>query len=171
MSQETFKKIGDPHQIFKFARQFDQAQSLLAQIGITSNDQMLIPAMVHLALAFELYLKCLIFLDTGQPERKEHNYKKLFKKLTPNTQSKVKAIFDRLPKSPMEAAASLDEKFSEEIRNYDHSLEGVLSSSGDAFIKFRYMYEGRMGPGEGFTAIRAKYAVIEEIRNRHPEWF
>lgn len=159
----------DPHKIFLFARQFDVAQNvLLQQVGNVSNNQVVVPMLVNLAFAFELYLKCLIVLDTGR-EVRTHNYRKLFVALTPTTRDKVKEIFDHLPKSVLEVAASHDEEMRK--ANFDYSFEGVLASSQDAFEKLRYNYEGKLRVGEGFTAGRAMGAVIEEIRNRQPEWF
>lgn len=53
--------------------------------------------MVNAAFALELYLKCLIQIDTGKLPRSTHEYDKFFKLLPASTGKEIQAAFDMPP--------------------------------------------------------------------------
>jgi hypothetical protein len=159
----------EPASIFSSAKSFHQAQNVLLEEAFKRGNTwaIVVPAVVNGSFALELYFKCLIAIDQGFHERSEHNFKKLFAMFSAETSTKVREAFDAARKSPLEEMAEQSPEFAK----YDHSLEGVLDASQDAFVKLRYIFEGRFKHGEGFRASRLINALLTVIEQLKPEWF
>ncbi len=120
------------------------------------------PHIVLRAFAAEAYLKCLITLEGGKPE-KIHNLLKLFDQLQLATK---KALNKRWEKE-CEPDLKRLKKARVTVIKFDTSLRGVLNQSGDAFIDFRYVENG----GEArFSILRFPIFVRQEILARRPEF-
>jgi len=110
----------------------------------------------------ELYLKCLIMLETGDHKR-GHDLYKLFQFLNPQTQRELGHAFDeyvaRFPSFINEA----------KINKWPVKLEPLLIRGRRAFEEFRYLHEHK----DGTTLWGVKGLVIgvrERILQLHPEW-
>src|SRR5262249_11092561 len=92
----------DPANIFIVADQFRHASKIL---HLTLSGEMTIegqrvpfdvqvPMVTYSAFALELYLKCLIAMETRTKPPGIHDLDKLFKKLNSDTQVKIRRHFD-----------------------------------------------------------------------------
>lgn len=96
------------------------------------------PAMVLSAFASELYLKCLLRLETGKVPQ-THNLKALFRDLSPALRKQLEELW--------EAGMPERQKVLDEIRKLPHGeelrtdLQYALDVGADAFRELRYFYE------------------------------
>jgi hypothetical protein len=82
------KQTPDPLKIFMNAERFRIANRVLRQVKDQSTAAAVGgPALIYSALASELYLKCLICLETGRREQ-GHELHELFKKLNPKREKR-----------------------------------------------------------------------------------
>ena len=92
----------DPSNIFVVADQFRNASKVLnlALAGVVTMAAEKVPFDVQMpmatcsAFALELYLKCLIAMETGKKPPGIHELDKLFRKLHLDTQAKIRRHFD-----------------------------------------------------------------------------
>jgi hypothetical protein len=131
----------DPADIWVHADCFYQTLALLcnvdpynAQLAITVAQ----PTMVVGALTIELFLKCLICIETGSVQR-GHDLKELFDLLRPQTQSRVQREWDTLI-LPFRAPEwdTTEKQLGVTIAR---DLPSALSAGSEAFEKIRYSYE------------------------------
>jgi hypothetical protein len=149
----------DPHDIFLSAIEFEQATRILGKLPylVFVGD----PFAVLGAFAVELYLKCLLMLDTGASVR-GHNLRKLYNSLSPKMKQHVKELYDRRRKgyvawSPYHAI----------------NLDMLLDRCSDVFEVARYRYEKNNS-----KAASGSWSVIEPLRDAvkiaiweiKPEW-
>ena len=87
------KPTHDPRRIFRIAEWFNLAGNTLKE-HISEMRGVAVPSVVLGAFSLELYLKCLIAIETGKPPPTGHNLRWLFDRLSGNTQSKIKQYFD-----------------------------------------------------------------------------
>ena len=98
------------------------------------------PAMVLSAFASELYLKCLLCIETGEVPR-GHNLYELFKGLKPETRRRLEDLWDGEIRRPERM------KVIEHIRKLPGGdslrldLPYALDVGADSFIELRYFYE------------------------------
>ena len=118
------------------------------------------------AFASELYLKCLILLETGQLMKEQHNLRKLFLRLHSSTQNTIETEFDtelaKAPELSEEAKAHL------KGRTPPKTLREALAEGGDAFIKWRYIYED--DNHDFFALFPLPKILAGVIIARKPEW-
>ena len=98
------------------------------------------PAMVLSAFASELYLKCLLCIETGTVPP-THNLKNLFKRLQPNTQRRLEELWDTDIRRP-ERQRSI-EHMCQLPRGNELRLDLLyaLDMGANAFTELRYYYE------------------------------
>ncbi len=87
------KPMHDPRRIFRIAEWFNLASNTLKE-RISEMRGVAVPSVVLGAFSLELYLKCLIAIETGKPPPTGHNLRWLFDRLSGSTQSKIKQYFD-----------------------------------------------------------------------------
>jgi len=98
------------------------------------------PSMVLSAFASELYLKCLLCLETGRAPQ-IHHLRNLFDKLLPETRERLKSLWD----SDIKRAER--QRVLEHIRTLPDGhrlrvdLPSVLVLGANAFQELRYFYE------------------------------
>ena len=118
--------------MFGYAEQFRVAAIALGQGGPKGEPpQLIVPSVVHGAIAFELYLKCLIRLEGGSIPRKTHDHEILFAKVSPSAQADVRARFDLDPSRIL-----LDAAMSRQVPHIDITFDGRLKSGKNAFVSF-----------------------------------
>jgi hypothetical protein len=96
--------------------------------------------MVLSAFASELYLKCLLCLETGKIPQ-THNLKTLFDALSPETRQRLQELWD------VDLHRPERQKVIAHIRTLPHSnklrldLPSVIKLGAEAFRELRYFYE------------------------------
>jgi hypothetical protein len=136
----------DPFKIFEHASHFHESDHRLRNSAPHDKpDQIALiahPAMALSAFASELYLKCLLCIETGNVPT-GHNLKKLFDALQPATRHRLEDLWDADIRRP-ERARTLDH-----IRTLPGGsglrldLFYALDVGADSFIELRYFYEKR----------------------------
>jgi hypothetical protein len=165
----------DPANIFIVADQFRHASKIL---NLTISGDMIfqgqrapfdvrVPMATCSAFALELYLKCLIAMETGKKPPEIHELDKLFTKLHNITQANIRRRFDAMSTSTIEFiknAFASEGKAAPKI-DFDY----VMKASRRAFPVIRYIYEGM--PGEqGWVAEMILEAARAVILERFPNW-
>lgn len=119
--------------IFRQGEQYHQAALQLSQTNLV------LPYTVNAAFALELYLKCLVALERAPNHiPKQHDLFKLFEMLNPETQASLVNDFRmEVAKDPNKASALA------EHLGFTDDLWHELGSSKDAFVLFRYAFEGK----------------------------
>jgi len=106
-------------------------------------------------LSIEIFLKCLVQLESSSSTtRPGHSLAQLFAQLSPQTQSRIKQIYDSLGKPTDDPA----------MWNFD----SVLRTLDRAFVTWRYPYEYGMGPTVFCTTLA--FALQQVILELRPEW-
>jgi hypothetical protein len=178
----------DPQEVFRLADSFLESSRTLVnhymggrgdavkRSGATMTIRLkrqdwapLMPPVVLHAFSLELFLKCLILLDSGNIPQ-SHNSLQLFNALGAVNQARlVKNYKDHLKTDPTIAAAIKAGKQS------DYEIANVLTVTGDAFVRFRYIFElpakpspaGEKFGGASTFVIRATRDLIIQLQ---PSW-
>jgi hypothetical protein len=129
------KKTVDPRQIFEHASRFLGTDQFLRRAGQPGSGWELTiaaPTMVLSAFAAELYLKCLLVMQSGSAPP-IHQLDKLFKQLNHKTQRRIQELWeaDGRPKL-MPFCTHL---------GLPSDLSNALAKCGRAFENLRYYYE------------------------------
>jgi hypothetical protein len=163
----------DPHQIFMHARGFFIAEDALGSLTARPNAQvaahLVQPIMVLSAFTTELFLKCLICLETTKTPQGHHLFE-LFQQLKPDIQGKIIHLWDTLVipvRDPEWKLIETSRNFS--AGRFKRDLPGALSDSSRAFEEIRYAYE----PGSrnsNFNVIDLPRILHRVILEMKPEW-
>jgi HEPN domain-containing protein len=133
----------DPLKIFEHASRFHESDRRLRSTrSVGRNELPLVahPAMVLSALASELYLKCLLCVETGGVPI-THNLRALFRGLQPMTRRRLEDLWDGDIRRP-ERQKMLDlMRTFPEGRELRLDLMYALDVGADSFIDLRYFYE------------------------------
>ena len=109
-------------------------------------------AIVGLAFACELYLKALYFLETGKTrDGRTHRLNVLFAALGEETKEAVAAKYD------------------ERRRGLDLDLNDDLLTFANAFVDFRYVYEGKAGDLDTVGLGQLAASLYEVVLTRRPD--
>jgi hypothetical protein len=172
MAKQPLKNI-DPLQIFMQALAFHVSENALGNLTLTPNTQLAAqvvePTMVLSAFTTELFLKCLVCIETTRTSQGHHLYE-LFAQLKPETKRKIIHLWDThiVPVRDREWKF-IEQKQYEGGERFKRDLPGALSVSSRAFEKIRYSYE----PGSKDSDFnigdlpRVLHRVILEMK---PEW-
>lgn len=132
-----------PQLIFLQADGFSQAYNILDSHPCSPHQAAMIgyPQVVISAFAIELYLKCLICIETGSA-RRGHSLKKLFEMLSQETQRRICEIWDSEVR-PMRDDwwDQLEAHSSPGAAPVPRDLRDALASAEHTFEKVRYIYE------------------------------
>jgi hypothetical protein len=151
--------------IYVQAKGFHRAADSLA-FGLDKDPFRATAVVTNSAFASELYLKCLIILETGQLIKNQHDLRKLFLKLHEDTQKAIERNFDQeMAKAPEISEAA---KVRTGGRKPPRTLREALTQGGDAFIKWRYLYEDESL--EFFALFPLPKFLEQTILTRKPEW-
>ncbi len=121
------------------------------------------------AFASELYLKCLIQIETGQMIKHEHNLYTLFRKLPGKTQQEIEELFNtELAKQVKHDVNRAPADAQKAIADRPTAFRQILRVGGQAFVEWRYLYE------TDNTAPFGLFPLPEILRKviliRKPEW-
>jgi len=121
------------------------------------------------AFASELYLKCLIHLESGQLIKDEHNLHKLFQKLSEKTQQEIEGPFNaELAKAATYDLSQASEQSKRVISSRPKTLREALKVGGKAFVEWRYLYE--YGETGHFGLFPLPAILRNTILSRKPDW-
>ncbi len=134
----------DPHEIFLHAYHFHESDHRLRK-GLSSEDidevaLIAHPSMVLCAFASELYLKCLLCIETGKVPR-EHHLKSLFLRLESSTRKRLEDLWNESLRRPeRQRELNCIRKLPEGDR-LQFDLLYILGIGANAFEELRYLYE------------------------------
>jgi hypothetical protein len=131
----------DPAKIFEQAGCFYQAWNVLRAIP-RENDHAFVtliePLVVLGAFTTELFLKCLVCIETGNAPR-DHNLRRLFDHLSMEARTRIQNLWN--------SATIRRSKKWDELEKFGLSmprdLPSALDKGSSAFERIRYSYEGK----------------------------
>jgi hypothetical protein len=130
--------------IFRHASNFHECDHRLrSSVPVNRPDQFPLvahPAMVLSAFASELYLKCLLCLETGKIPQ-THNLKALYRDLLPDTKLRIESLWDAGEKQPNRQKMLAAIRNLPDGKNVSSDLQYALEKGADAFRELRYFYE------------------------------
>jgi hypothetical protein len=136
------KPTYEPRRIFRNAEWFHLASTSLRQHAPKMRG-LFVPSAVLNAFSLELYLKCLIAIQTGKNPPSGHDLRWLFNKLSNNTQDKVRRYFDN-PNDPKEiklrkTLENPQPPIPKDMAISPYNFDTVLELSANAFVQLRYI--------------------------------
>lgn len=158
----------DPKLIFVQAERFLFADEKLRGPGldIANAAYVMLPCLVMQALSIELYLKCLISLETGKKPPRGHHLKHLFDRLNVNTQKHLAALW----RADTEGLNNVRNMLPEEMREaISDDVAKALTDGARAFEELRYHYETELTCR--FYIDRMPRMLRSVIWQRMPEWY
>lgn len=157
-----------PQSIFVHADGFNKASNSNA----SPPDPYLFSVLAtNCAFAVELYLKCLIHIETNQLIKNEHNLRKLFSKLRDETQGEVEAAFNAiLDQHPGYDLSKASEEMKAAAAKRSKNLREVLKTCENAFVEWRYLYEEDDDAVNAFGLFPLPPILRGAILRRKPEW-
>ncbi|KTR27887.1 hypothetical protein RSA11_04275 [Exiguobacterium indicum] len=156
--------------IFEQARRFRNAGAILGnKLSETSDPGLyMAPFIVNSSFAIELYLKCIYVIETKEEPKYVHKLEQLFDNLSDFSQFITSDIFSRLNEQEGSYHALKDK-----VPDFDWSLRGVLESASQAFVKWRYSFDGDItsfpSAGAVINALEACIFVLREDLNDIPQ--
>ena len=141
--------------IFFEADAFNLAAQILTQFSIP-NIRLMLPHVVLTSFSSELYLKCMILIETGNVPS-GHDLAKLFDQLKDGTKQIIENEWNA--ETAKQSAVEVDRR----ARN----LKDTLAKEANAFVTWRYAYE----PGElcGFSLWNLPAILHKHILAIRPE--
>ncbi len=161
-----------PHSIFVHADGFLKTAVLLNKPpGTLGFDPFFSVALVtNSAFAIELYLKCLIHIETGKLKKSQHNLRKLFGKLREETQQEIEKQFNALPINTTEYDLSNAPKEAREAtESRPRNFRDALKTGAEAFVEWRYLYETD-GTSNPYGLFALPWILRNVILARVPAW-
>jgi len=126
----------------------------------------MIAGIVNSAFAAELYMKCLIFLETGATA-KTHDLHKLYKLLKPVTRADIEQRFDEKRQGvPVQGAEAY---YARTGRRFADSFKDLITLGRDAFVEWRYLYEDSSS-GLEYGLVPLPDILANLILEKKPEW-
>ena len=126
--------------IFFQAGAFHLAAGRLAQNGVP-HIPLLIAQVVNSSLSSELYLKCVILIETGKVPH-EHDLELLFDELKNETKEIIEREWDAETAQRSAVLDEIDRRAGSPVT--PRKLKDALNKEGKAFVNWRYAHE----PGE-----------------------
>ncbi len=112
------------------------------------------PYIINAAFSLELYLKVLLFREQNTWPN-GHNLSKLFKRLDASSRKFLVSDFEaQTAKSKAHLVVQEHIRTSSSMKKFSWDLEVLLKNSSNAFINWRYAFEGRTGWFAGYLELR-----------------
>jgi HEPN domain-containing protein len=157
----------DPLLIYIQAERFRVADRVLrsSKNTLDISRYTILPSLVNSALASELYMKCIILLETKKPAQ-GHHLGKLFSEISRDRQRFIEDVWtndviSRNAKYHERLEAVVGERIPVDLRT-------ILADGGMAFVLFRYPYELSSLPNTGISDL--PYALRPAVLHMKPEW-
>lgn len=163
----------NPLDIYIHALGFHVAEDILGKVTTSPNPQLAVQVvqsvMTLSAFTTELFLKCLLCLETTLTPQGHHLFE-LFQQLKPETQAKIAMLWDT------KIVPHRDREWKIIEANYGGSakmhrdLPGAISASSRAFEKIRYSYEPGSRKDSDFNISDLPRILRRIILEKKPEW-
>lgn len=130
-----------PEKIFEQACCFHQTLAVIRAIppeNMHVELTVIEPSIVLGALTTELFLKCMICIETGNASR-GHNLRTLFDQITPKSRARIQSLWDSEIATRRQQEWDKRAKFGLDV---PRDLPSALAKGSDAFERLRYSYEG-----------------------------
>lgn len=172
MAKPHLKGI-DPLQIYMHALGFHVAEDALGRLTLNPNTQLagqvVQPNMVLSALTSELFLKCLVCIETTLTPKGHHLFE-LFKLLTPEIRAKITHLWDTHIIPARKAMwDAIDQHQDNKGFKISRDLPNALLASSRAFETIRYNYEPECAESE-FNIGDLPRILRRVILQLKPEW-
>ena len=158
----------EPAEIFVHAQGFFHAQhTLIANVELPGTPQSLklaIPALVLSAFASELFLKCLIAIETNTNPRNGHDLYALFEQLSPPTRQRITQMWDSYAARSKNNWDRLEKATG---RKQVRDLQDALALGRRSFQAMRYIYEK---PQFSFNLDNLPQMLERMVLELRPEW-
>lgn len=161
----------NPHEIYLHAFRFHESDIRLRNSISPEdpNEVMLIahPSMMLSAFASELYLKCLLCIETGKIHS-GHNLKSLFLFLDLQTREHIENLWNEYNRRTDRQKELKCIRLLPRGERLQADLQHALDIGANAFIELRYLYEGN-----GSHFILGKFPDILQkviLEKSQPEW-
>lgn len=154
----------DPKGVFMTAEVFRASSLILGNLMNHGMPQYMFPMVICSSFSLELHLKCLILIEGGT-SAKLHDLERLFSKLTPGSQKKIRTSYEPR-KRKMDAMFAAVKGVPAPKSDFDF----VLHASAKAFENFRYAFEGIVQDQTGWMASPICECVRERIVELQPDW-
>jgi hypothetical protein len=156
--------VADPAEVYNHALRFLCTDQAIRRVFTPASGWGLIvapPTMVLSAFSAELFLKCILILETNEAPANIHKLHMLYRQLSSDARQRIEQIWDEECRAKLDGIARL--------HGHPTDLPGALLTCSAAFEKLRYAYENQFNDvvyyvGD-FPWILARY--IAEIR---PQW-
>ena len=149
--------------IFFQANAFNLAAQKLTQTGV-SNLSFMVPQIVNSSFSSELYLKCLILLDTGDAPH-GHDLAKLFDQLSDETKNAIETKWNTETAKQTATLDEIDRRAGAPVTA--RTLQDALTREGKAFENWRYAHEP--GPLCNFSLTNLPAILRSHILTIKPE--
>ena len=149
--------------IFFQADAFNYAARKLTQPGVPSI-HLLVAQVVNSSFASELYLKCIILIETGKVPR-GHHLRKLFHRLKDESKQVIENEWNAEHAKKSAALDEIDRRSGSPVT--PRNLKVALAGEGNAFEKWRYAHEP--GPLSGFWLGNLPAILRRHILTIRPE--
>ncbi len=172
MAKPYLKGI-DPLQIYLHAVGFHTAADAVGRLTLGPNTQIagqvVRPNMVLSALTSELFLKCMVCIETTNIPKGHHLFE-LFNLLTAETRNKIILIWDTYVVPAREPMWRMMEQHQTLLgKKIDRDLPGALLSSSRAFEAIRYSYEPESKEAD-FYISDLPNVLRRVVLHMKPEW-
>jgi hypothetical protein len=154
----------NPHELFSHANDFwDAADRLVPKFpqNPAPGDQVkrlaFAPHITCIAFATEIYLKCLLRIETGKNAPNGHNLKLLFNRLSAQTVERLERDWKSHP-----AAVHYNTAIRLPLGLKQASMLDALEESAGAFENWRYSFESDPGSWTASPAVQIIQKLIEE---------
>jgi hypothetical protein len=165
-----------PTGMFQNACSYSKAAGVLNELALGRQSSprlrdLCLPSAVNAALALELFLKTLYFLEKGEDFRvngkHSHDFHRLFGQLDVQRRQKMEAIFaQKLSNRNMSDVEQMERASSIPV---PRDLVGNLNSWKDVFVRCRYAHEPQGRPITMFFFPEIEDSVSEAILTLRPE--
>jgi hypothetical protein len=157
------RPVSDPEQVFNHASQFLATDQALRKIfggtewGLTIGP----PTMVLSAFASELYLKCLLILETGETPEDSHLLHVLYRRLSNKRRRRIEEMWDADARPKLENLARM--------LGVPTDLPNALFRCSKAFEQLRYAYESKFNNVTYYIG-DFPWVLMRAIVEIKPEW-
>jgi HEPN domain-containing protein len=169
-------KIGlDPLKIFLHARNFHKSYEMLLRAAVpkdaTLADDKIVaiigrPALMLSAFASELYLKCLICVETNSVPS-THNLDGLFKELRVSTRHELDDLWDYDIRNPGKLEIIEQARKMPGAEGIRLDLRYALEIGAESFVDLRYFYENE----ESYCLLQDFPVLLKKaVLKRFPSW-
>ncbi|MEY9157342.1 hypothetical protein [Bradyrhizobium japonicum] len=159
----------DPFKTFMNAERYRLADSILrldqhrALFSAVAS-----PAMVLSAFASELYLKCILTIETGQPIDPSHDLHNLFRKISLKSRKRLQSLWadDVLTEQNQRMRKAVKATTGDDVPT---DLAWALENGANAFTQLRYIHENN-GQGTSFILGNLPDMLRLVVLELKPEW-